>query len=132
MGQVLRRIGEVPDTLLSSSAVRARTTAELARVSGGWDCPLLIDDDLYDTGPLEALRVAAEQGADAERLMLVGHEPTWSVLTGHLTGAHATVKTATVVGIDLDIDGWREAPSAIGTITFLLNPRMFTDGDWGL
>lgn len=132
MGRVLQRMGEIPETMLSSSAVRARTTAELARVSGGWPCPLTIDDGLYGTGAYEALHIAAAQGGDAKRLMLVGHEPTWSDLTGLLTGARAHVKTATVVGIDLGIDRWLDAPDATGVLAYLLNPRMFTDGEWVL
>ena len=132
MGRVLCRMDQVPDTVLSSSATRARTTAELVRISGGWACPLVIVDGLYGTGPHDAIRIAAAHGADADTLMLVGHEPTWSDLTGLLTGARAQVKTAAVVGIDLDIDRWLDAPHASGVLAFLLNPRLFTDGDWSL
>ena len=132
MGQVLQRIGEVPDTLVSSSALRARATAELARVSGGWPCPLVIAEGIYGAGPYEVLGVAAAHGNGAERLMLVGHEPTWSELVAELTGARARVKTGTVVGIDLDVEDWRQAPIAEGEIAYLLNPRMFTDGSWKL
>lgn len=130
MGEVLQKIGEVPDTLVSSSARRARDTAELARVTGGWPCPLVIAEGIYGAGPHEVLRVAAAQGGDVERLMLVGHEPTWSQLVGQLSGARTRVKTGTVVAIDLDIESWREAPHAEGVLAYLLNPRMFTDGSW--
>jgi phosphohistidine phosphatase len=124
MGEALREMGEIPDLIVSSTAVRAESTAELARLAGGWPCPLHLDGDLYGAGPAEVLAVAARHGGRAERLMLVGHEPTWSGLVNRLTGARASVKTGTVAGIDLDLDRWEDAPGAQGSLVFLIHPRM--------
>ncbi len=127
MGAVVRSASEVPDVVVSSTAVRARTTAELARIGGGWACPLELDDDLYGAGTGEVLRIAARHGGSQPRLMLVGHEPTFSSLVTRLTGANAPVKTATIAAIDLPITGWNEAPSAQGTLAYLLHPRLFSE-----
>jgi phosphohistidine phosphatase len=124
-------MGEVPDLVVSSTAVRAESTAELSRLAGGWACPLRLDDDLYGSGPDTVLEVAARHGDDAKRLMLVGHEPTWSMLITRLTGARAQVKTGTVAGIDLDIASWEDAPTAAGTLAFLVHPRMIIGGEDG-
>ena len=129
MGEALRTMGEVPDLIVSSTAVRAEATAELARIAGGWPCPLHLDPDLYGAGPEEVLAVAARHGGDAQRLMLVGHEPTWSLLIARLTGARTTVKTGTVAGVDLDVTRWEDAPGARGSLTFLLQPKMFIGGE---
>lgn len=130
MGVVVRSMGEVPDRVVSSTAVRARSTAELARIAGGWPCPLELDDRLYEAGTREALAVAAEYGGDEERIMLVGHEPTWSQLISELTGARAQVKTATVAAIDLERESWMGTSGAAGSLAFIVHPRLFTDGEW--
>lgn len=127
MGIVLRRLGEMPDRIVSSTALRAESTAEMARLAGGWSGPLELVESLYGTSPADVLRVAAEHGGAAERLMLVGHEPTWSMLTTQLTGGRVAVRTGTVVAIDLDIDDWSQAPKATGTVAYALQPRMFED-----
>lgn len=127
MGLVLRDLGEVPDRIVSSTAVRAESTAEMARLSGGWSGPLELSDDLYGASPAEALAVAARHGGEAERLMLVGHEPAWSHLTAHLTGGRVAVRTGTVVAIDLDVDDWRQAPHASGSVAYALHPKMFKE-----
>lgn len=127
MGVVLREMGEIPDRIVSSTAVRAESTAEMARLSGGWAGPLELSDDLYGTSPAGALAVAAGHGKGAERLMLVGHEPTWSMLTTKLCGGRVAVRTGTVVAIDLDIDDWSRAPEASGTVAYALQPRMFKE-----
>ena len=132
MGIVLRKMGEVPDRVISSPALRAESTAAIVRLSGGWDAPLEIDDDLYGASPDAALEVAARHGGDAGRLMLVGHEPTWSLLAERITGGRVAVRTATVVAFDLDTPAWDRATLSRGTLAYALHPRMFDDGDWSL
>ena len=132
MGLVLRKMDEIPDRIVSSPAIRAEATATIARLSGGWDAPLEIAEDLYGAGPEAALEVAARCGADAERLMLVGHEPTWSYLAERITGGRISVRTATVLAFDLDAASWSEVPRSRGTLAYALHPRMFDQSEWGL
>jgi phosphohistidine phosphatase len=132
MGLVLRKMGEIPDRVVSSPALRAEATATIARLSGGWDAPLEIAEGLYGYGPEAALEVAARCGGDAERLMLVGHEPTWSDLARHLTGGRVAVRTATVLAFDFDVASWSEVLLARGTLAYALHPRMFDQSEWAL
>lgn len=131
VGTVLARSGEVPDLAITSSAVRARSTLLLASSTGRWKTAVRVTDQLYEASPGGALAVAAETPDDVRRLMLVGHQPAWGSLVRALTGADIAVKTATVVGVDLSIGTWKDAPRARGSIVYLLQPRLFTDGEWG-
>lgn len=131
MGVVLEKMGEVPDRIVSSPAVRAETTATIARTSGGWSAPVEVSEGLYGGGPAETLAIAAAVGADAHRLMLVGHEPTWSLLARHLTGGRVIVKTGTVLAFDLDATAWSEAERCHGALAYALHPKMF-DEEWNL
>ena len=128
MGRALGAMGEAPDSVVTSTAVRARTTAELAHHAGAWAAPIVLESDLYGAGPEEALRVAARHGGSHERLMLLGHEPTWSMLLTLLTGAHARMRTATVAAIDIDITAWDETPTA-ATLAYLIHPKLFENWD---
>jgi len=132
MGLVIAHAGLVPDHAITSSALRARTTIDLARESGGWDTTVEVTDALYGTSPNGALEVAAKAAPEVDSLMLVGHEPTWSALAYHLTGGAVTVKTATVVGIDLDVDHWQHLPAVSGYLAFVLQPRHFTKKAWDI
>ncbi|MEN8113225.1 MAG: histidine phosphatase family protein [Actinomycetota bacterium] len=130
MGLVLRKMGEIPDRVVTSPATRAESTASLARISGGWASPLEVADELYGAGTAAALGVAARCGRDAERLMLVGHEPTWSLVAEWITGGRVSVKTGTVLAFDLEGENWTEAVNGGGTLAYVLHPRLFNDGDW--
>jgi phosphohistidine phosphatase SixA len=85
---------------------------------------MLLDRALYDEGPKGVLAVGA-RAPDRPRLMLVGHQPTWSMLVEALTGDSAEMKTATVAVVDVDVEDWSDLPGAAGTLKRLLQPRDF-------
>jgi phosphohistidine phosphatase len=124
MGRVIATEGLVPDLVISSTALRARTTAELAIASGGWDTELVLDKALYESGP-QGVLAAGASAPDVDSLMLVGHQPTWSMLVARLTGERADMKTATVAVVGLDLDTWADLPDSSGTLTRVLEPRSF-------
>lgn len=129
MGRVLRGHDQVPDLVVSSTAVRARRTAELAIEAGGWGSSLQLDRSLYDSGADGVLTTAA-RAPDIQRLMLVGHEPTWSMLVRGLTGERVEMKTATVAVVRLDTESWNGLVGAAGSLLELFHPRSFVGSPW--
>lgn len=125
MGAALRDLGLVPDLVVSSTATRARSTAELARIAGGWSSRMVLDERLYGASVIDTLGVAEDHGGDVDRLMLVGHEPTWSMTVHHLTGANVAMRTATCADIELNRVRWEHLTSATGLLIALLQPRHF-------
>lgn len=130
MGRVLRSLDEVPQLAISSSAVRARTTVELAAAAGEWETPIEISPALYGASVEGALEVAATAPSAIDCLMIVGHEPTWGSVVAHLTGGSVQVKTATVVGIDSYAYDWPDLLTTGGELVFVLQPRMFEGPEW--
>lgn len=129
MGRVLAADDRTPDLVVTSPAVRARSTASLASAAGQWDCEIILDPGLYGTGADAAVQSATEV-TDSQRLMLVGHQPTWSILVSVLTGDQVEMKTATVVAIDFDIDEWKDLPSVLGEISAVYQPRDYFGSDF--
>jgi phosphohistidine phosphatase len=127
MGRLLTAVDEAPDLVITSSANRAATTARLAAEAGGWDCPIVDERRIYGASPATVMQVVAKHGGDARRVMVVGHEPTWSTLVTDLVGAGVEMKTASVAGVGLLIDDWSSLEHANGWLDYLLHPRMFFD-----
>jgi len=125
MGEVLRDLGLAPELVISSTAQRARETAELARLAGGWSTRLVLADELYGASVHDTLEVVGRLGDEHDRLMIVGHEPTWSMLVQHLTGARCAMRTASVADVEILSDDWASVPSSSGTLVTLLQPRPF-------
>ena len=125
MGEVIRELGSVPDLVISSTAVRARATAELARITGGWGSRLLLDGDLYGASVEATFDVVAGHGGGCERILIVGHQPTWSMVVKHLTGATVAMRTAAVADIEISAADWENIASAPATLVTLLQSRAF-------
>jgi len=121
MGQVLSDEGQVPTVVITSTAVRARTTAELANEAGDWDAEIVLDSNLYGTDAETAVRVASD-APDVERLMLVGHQPAWSILVAALTGERVEMKTATVAVVEFDTDQWPGLTTRKGRLVAVFHP----------
>lgn len=126
MGRVLTDNGLVPDLVMTSTAVRARSTATLANEAGGWGSKIELEPSLYGSGAESAIKVTAA-APDVARLMLIGHQPTWSMLVSALTGDRVEMKTATVAAIDFEVEAWRDIATARGQIAAVFQPRDYRD-----
>ncbi|MGF1600724.1 MAG: histidine phosphatase family protein [Thermosynechococcaceae cyanobacterium] len=116
-----------PDCVITSSAVRAKTTIELAMQAGQWDCPIEITDQLYEANPEQVLALVHEVSNTVNTLLLVGHEPTWSELTSQLIGGgQIRFPTAAMARIDFEIETWPQVREGQGTLIWLLQPKFFT------
>lgn len=125
MGRFLAKIGATPDLVLSSPAVRARTTAELAKRSGRWNAPVEIESSFYGGSCAEVIDIIRSTGDSAGRVLVAGHEPTWSDLVSVLTGGGAvSMPTAAVACIRLDGDAWSRCGPGCGELEWLVTPKV--------
>jgi phosphohistidine phosphatase len=93
VGAGLAAIGVSIDACLSSPKVRASETAELACEPLGVEVKL---EPALAGGPFEAEQLAAGLG----EVMLVGHDPDFSMAVHGLTGAQVRMKKGGVAGVE--------------------------------
>ncbi len=107
MGELLAAEGLVPDRVLSSTAVRARRTAELvAETCGAPDASLL--EELYLAPPAVILEAVARSGKDAARILVVAHNPGLEELVSHLSAELQPFPTAALAHFRVEIEAWSE------------------------
>lgn len=126
VGTFLARIGEVPDMVVTSPARRARETLDLAVEAGHWPCPVRVAGELYGRGPEAVLTLVRAEPASTGKLLLVGHEPTWSTAVEILTGATVRFPTGSLARIELE--RWGDAVTGGGTLSWLLPTRVMETG----
>ena len=123
MGRFITTARTVPDRALTSSAVRARETLATAAEAGGWLGPARVSDALYEATPEAVLREIQAEPDDAQTLVVVGHEPTWSGLVSLLIGGgRVQMKTASVARIDVEVERWADVQAGRGLLVSLLPP----------
>ncbi len=133
MGRVLAASGQVPDRVVTSSAVRAKATLEVARAAGKWKCPTEISDALYETDAASVLEEIRALPKSATTVLFVGHEPAWSDLASFLIGGgNLRFPTAALARVDLTVSGWPAVTFGRGELVWLLQPRFFTKGRFPL
>lgn len=104
----LARQGPPPPRILTSPAPRARTTAELIALAHGLPPETLtLRPALYLAGLATLLRLIADEGGEADALMLVGHNPGLSDLLRVLSRTHGgELATAAIVTLAFESEDW--------------------------
>jgi phosphohistidine phosphatase len=108
MGRWIRGQDLLPDVIVSSTAVRAWTTAELVARVSGFRGELYSSRELYLGGHLPYLASGARYGGRGGRVLIVGHNPDVEDLVTVLTRAREAMPTAALAHVQLPIDDWEE------------------------
>jgi phosphohistidine phosphatase len=125
MGRMLSESGQLPQLAVTSSALRARATLQLAVRAGRWHCPIRVEDALYGSTPDRIMNWIKALEDNPECLLLTGHEPTWSELAGRLIGEGSVrVPTASMLKIDFEIQAWRQIHYGRGQLKWLMPPKL--------
>jgi phosphohistidine phosphatase len=103
-GAALKSLRVELDICLTSPRVRAEQTARLACEPLGVEVAI---DERLSSGPFDA----AELSAGLDNVLLVGHDPDFSMAVHELTGAQVRMKKGGLAGIDR------------GELKVLLRPR---------
>ncbi len=126
VAQRVREFGLRPDRLLTSSAVRALTTAEaLADALELTTDQMQVGPELYAASCQTLLHYLQQQNDHWHHLMVVGHNPGLESLGYHLTHEQLPkFPTAAVLHINLRITRWRELDEFCGTVELFDYPKL--------
>ena len=115
----------LPDMILSSSAQRARSTAELMAEQLKYELnQISYVDELYNAS-VRTLLSTINQGDDAwSILVLVGHNPAISYLSEYLSGEPiGSMDPASYVQIEFEADSWQEVSQNSGRFIIYQTPE---------
>jgi phosphohistidine phosphatase len=114
MGQLLADHELVPQRILSSSALRARQTAEAVCETAGFHEEVTYLDSFYMAEADEYISALRELPDTIERVMIIGHNPGLETLLQILSGRIESVPTAVIAHLVLPIKHWTELNSETG------------------
>jgi len=127
MGRLIRELDLVPDLIITSTANRAFSTAELVALESGFEEEIRSTRHLYHAWTEEFLEVLGRVPEECNRVMIVGHNPGLEELIEQLTGQQERMPTAALAQIQLPIDRWRDVNEETeSTLVGLWRPREIT------
>jgi phosphohistidine phosphatase len=125
VGEMLRERSLVPDLIVTSDAVRARTTAEAVAKSSGYTGTIVMEPAIYEARPDDIIAVINSLSEDsAGTVLVVGHNPGLEGVIHQLSGEHHPMSTAAFVQLAVPIDRWAELDSSIrATVDYSWRPK---------
>ena len=111
VGNFLKENALIPDLILASSAVRAKTTTEIVtRVFNYPSSKIIFEDDLYEATIPHFIELVSRLESEIDKAMIVGHNPVISYLINHLTKEQTSgLHPAELVILELKISNWTDA-----------------------
>ena len=111
MGKILCEKELLPQKIVSSSAKRARRTAEILVEEVKTAIPIDLVDQLYMAEVTTIFDLIKKLPDELERVMLVGHNPGLESTVQLLSNEIESVPTGGVAVISLPIKSWKELSS---------------------
>ncbi|MFC1936368.1 histidine phosphatase family protein [Chloroflexota bacterium] len=124
MGSFIAQEDLAPDTILCSTAKRARLTAELFLETCSFDGEVVYSDSLYHASPSTYLDVLESLSSEIESAMIVGHNPEMDYFLDYYCSYNDHMTTANIAYIQFDIDTWSElSQNTEGKVIRIWRPR---------
>ena len=108
MGQLIYEEDIVPEIILSSTARRARDTADLVAEASGFQGEVIYLEDFYHAWPSDYIDAVRNLSDDLNSAMVVGHNPGMELLLEQVTGEVERFPTAALAVISLPIFNWSQ------------------------
>jgi phosphohistidine phosphatase len=128
-----KRIGEyirdeigVPDAIVTSDATRARQTAEIVAAAIGFGRDAIVEPRIYDANLTTLLAAVRDLPDDADRVVLIGHNPGFEMLADALKedGLDSTrLPTAGLAIVEFDAARWRDVQQHGGRLRGVVTPK---------
>lgn len=126
VGNFLKSRMLFPHKIVCSTAKRTSQTAE--KIAGEIEYELHAieyQDALYWHGLKELLLLVQKLDDTWDRVYIIGHNPSVTLLVNSLTDANVgALTTAGIASIVFEVDSWTESTSETGRLTFLESPSI--------
>ena len=125
MASRLKKYGIKPDLILSSPAIRAKTTAkEIADMIGYKKENISFEKSLYDSSYTTYRYLLDSLDDKTDSIFIVAHNPTLTDVAEVLSGAIiGNMPTCSIVCMEFDVKSFKEIKEGSGKILFFDYPK---------
>jgi phosphohistidine phosphatase len=110
MGELMKDKDIIPPFIISSTALRAKTTAELVAKGCGYQGDIVLNQSLYEAKPKDYLLILNTLSDKYNSVLIVGHNPTVEDTIQMLTdsGGVVTIPSCVLAHPSLPIEKWSD------------------------
>jgi phosphohistidine phosphatase len=114
MGEMIRDKGMVPCVIISSTALRAKATAELVAKGCKYEGDLVLDHSLYEANPKDYLDIIERISDGYSSVLIIGHNPTIEETIQMLTDSSdvlVTIPSCALAHLSIPVEQWSDIRS---------------------
>jgi phosphohistidine phosphatase len=132
VGSFLKEHLGTPPLILSSTAERARQTAELVAETAGYSSEIVLRDILYSGQPSDYVQTVKQLNDRIDFCLLIGHNPLLEqtvslLLSGNEHRMQVVMPTAALVCLSFDTGIWKDVAPGDGLLRWMRIPKMGED-----
>ena len=130
IAKVMKKNDLNPDLIITSSAVRAKDTAELMAEALGYKGKIIVAKDLYMGEPTDYLKILKDLKDKYESVLIVGHNPGLEAYLQIIDGEIEALPTSGLGYLMLAIDEWKDiAMETMGDLVGFWRPKDLREDD---
>lgn len=122
MGQEIKKRELNPDLIISSPALRAKMTAEAVAEKTNYNKEIVWDESFYFGYTNEIIQKVKKIDENFEKVIIFGHNPTWSAIAEKLSGEYFNMKTADLVVLEYD-GKWKDLKDFSCKVVNYISPK---------
>ena len=128
IAKVMKKNDLKPDLIITSSAVRAKETAELLAEALGYKGKLIVSDDLYMGEPVNYVEILTDIKEKYNSVLIVGHNPGLEAYLQIIDGEIEALPTAGLGYLMLAVDEWEDITmETMGDLVGFWKPKDLRD-----
>lgn len=134
MAEVVAKLIEKPELIISSPAVRAAATCKYFAKAFGYDEDKIhYDNNIYTSGARYIIDLISRLDDKINSVMIFGHNPDMTSLYSYLTGSYIeNVPTCGVFAVEFDVVSWEAIENKTGKLLFYEYPKKYFKQDKNL
>ena len=123
MGKEILKLKLTPDLIIASTAKRAKMTAEAVAEKSNYKGEIVWNQDFYYGFTEEPVLTIKKLSNNINRVMIVGHNPTWEDLLTKLTGKFDIMQTAVIAVLNFNLENWADLTWKTCELNMVLRPK---------
>lgn len=126
MGRALNDLHFKPDLIISSSALRARSTADAVAKEVGHHQPIRVESKLYEAGHGMITGILQGLSTDVNSVMVFGHNPILEQLVVYLLQMRGAIviPTSGMVCLEVNVHNWASLQPGECALKWFMIPKL--------
>lgn len=125
MGELLKKQNVVPDLIISSPALRAKSTAEIIAKKVNYTKEIVYNNDIYESDVATLHNIFTKIDDENSTVFLFGHNPELNMLAEMYAGFDENIPTCGILEVEFKCEKWRDISAKNARLVSFEYPKKY-------